>query len=477
MKLADSAMAEEVSFIRIAGRQALIYLLLTIAGLTGGVVVCELYARLALRREARWLDRWSFRATQPPPYAGAAYFSGPFIQEAARSVAGLSSPPGKNQLILADFSGHWMHVRNTRRVTTHQPLVFQNRIYLFGGSAVFGQEVPDDLTIASYLQRIVNEAMPGRFRIENIGVPAVIAVQQGETLKSLPLEPGDKVIFYDGTNDVTYGVYYMVPMGWRPGQGFPMVRQASPLEKLLVERLLGWQPRLASLQLLQGRIDSRSPAHLADAAAMEALGELLARQRTTALLDANSTARRSGADFFAFVQPNIFSLPSQTHYRQYVIQNPLLTPPGLELAFRHASPVVSRVRSWLRTAGVRAADLSGVLTAISNSQEVYFDYVHVNHVANEAIAREVFRQVFRTRWDAAPSGGETVLRARLGRYEGEVLPVSGSGHQFFRAGQRIYAVPERYGHLWWDGVDVAALPGVITGRTVEEVVIASGGTR
>ena len=460
--------------IRVPGKRILLYFLLTIPGIAGGLIAFEIYARLALRNEPVWLDRYAFRATQPAPYKGASYFSKAFVQESARSIPSLTNPPGKNELVLDDFRGQWFNVRDHHRVTAYQPSTFQNRIYLFGGSTLFGQEVPDEFTVASYLQKKINETLPDRFRVENWGVPSVMAEQQVVTLQSLRLEPGDKVIFFDGDNDMTYGIYYLMPTGWRPGRDRGLVRWMTWYDKLLLEYLQDWEPRLASLRLLRGRIDIRPPAHLMNGTAIKALLELLARQRTSALLEASTLVQRSGAEFFSFFQPNIFVLPDQTEYRRYVIRNPLLTPPALDLAFRAGGPVMAGIVSRLRTAGVKSADLSQVLTPISQSEEVYFDYCHANHRANEVIANELFRQVFSTSWPLAPREGEAALRVKLGRFDANRLPKPAGDsalarHEFFRSGSKTYAVPDEYGHVWWDGVDVAALPGVISGNSAEEV--------
>src|SRR5258708_6822770 len=129
-------------------------------GTFAALVAFEAYARYALSHQPLWLDRFQFRATRPAPYVDARYFSQAFLQESVRSVR-LTRRPGRNELILGDVQGKWFNVSDGKRVTTDQPSTFANRIYLFGGSTVFDQEVPDELTVASYLQRRVNETMPG----------------------------------------------------------------------------------------------------------------------------------------------------------------------------------------------------------------------------------------------------------------------------------------------------------------------------
>jgi hypothetical protein len=457
---------------RAFGPRILVHLALVAAAIAAGLAPFEIYARIAQRWDPAWLDRWSFRATQPPPYRGASYFSPAFIYEASHSVGGLLPVAGTHQLTMPDFSGQWSNVRDGRRVTTNQPSTFRHRLYVFGGSCLFGQEVPDEFTIASDLQRLVNKAMPGEFRVENMGVLAVTTSQELEALKSVRIGQGDQVAFYDGANDVTYSVYYLAPMGLIASRESPTNGQQPRLERLAIEGLTPWKRHSAFVRRLLGRIDLRPPRHLADAATVKILLELTSRQRAAALSEASSIVRGAGGEFFSFLQPDIFDLPVQTSYRESVIRNPLLSPPGLELAFRPAAPVMAAVTASLRAAGVKAANLSGVLTPISASEEVYLDYVHVNHRANLVIAEEIFRQMFRTAWPAMTPGTERTLRAVPDRVDADRLPPPRGrawDYDFFRQAQSIYAVPKKYGEVWWAGVDVAALPGVVTGATIEEV--------
>ena len=63
------------------------------------------------------LTQWEFRATQPPPYQGADYFSPEFLAEAEKSVSGTLSTIAE----LRDFKGRYFNVVNGFRVTTDAP--------------------------------------------------------------------------------------------------------------------------------------------------------------------------------------------------------------------------------------------------------------------------------------------------------------------------------------------------------------------
>ena len=107
---------------------------------------------------------------------------------------------------LDDYQSDYFNVKNGFRVTTDVPQGMSRRVLLFGGSTLFGQEVPDKHTIASYLQRMLNDS--GRaWKVFNFGLPGMNANQQVSILKTIPLRSTDIIIFYHGVNDIYYVVF------------------------------------------------------------------------------------------------------------------------------------------------------------------------------------------------------------------------------------------------------------------------------
>ena len=156
------------------------------------------------------LTQWEFRATQPPPYQGTDYFSPEFLAEAEKSVSGTLSTIAE----LRDFKGRYFNVVNGFRVTTDAPADPVRRVLMFGGSTLFGQEVPDRYTIPSYLQRMLNQT-GARWQVLNFGLPGMNTVQQTLILERVRLRKGDIVVFYHGVNDI----YYLVFGGYTDGVG------------------------------------------------------------------------------------------------------------------------------------------------------------------------------------------------------------------------------------------------------------------
>ncbi len=93
-----------------------------------------------------------------------------------------------------------LSIRDNQRVTTDQPAIFENHIYLMGASLVFCPGSPDTHTIASFLQRGCNAVFPNRYRVVNLGTKGTKIPNCWLQLRSLPLQPGDHALLIDTLN-------------------------------------------------------------------------------------------------------------------------------------------------------------------------------------------------------------------------------------------------------------------------------------
>jgi hypothetical protein len=90
------------------------------------------------------------------------------------------------------------------RKTSFRPLDSANKIYLFGGSTMLCEKVPDDYTIASQLQKIVNSRStpPGkRYDVINFGVRSASLKATYELFKQIDILKGDVCLFYFGVGE------------------------------------------------------------------------------------------------------------------------------------------------------------------------------------------------------------------------------------------------------------------------------------
>jgi len=93
------------------------------------------------------------------------------------------------------------------RTTSFVPLNPANKIYLFGGSTMLCAEVPDDHTIASQLQKIVNSnstSSAKSYEVINCGVGGASLKANYEQFKQTEITKGDVCLFYFGVNEYDF---------------------------------------------------------------------------------------------------------------------------------------------------------------------------------------------------------------------------------------------------------------------------------
>src|SRR5579859_5472913 len=187
---------------------------LVLGGLVLGMGLLEGGTRIFLASHPGYYSSFDFRSSQPIPYQAAPYFSQDFVNESFEQPGGWYTPDKTILLLPKDFSGKYFNVANGIRKTAFQPQNYQHTIYVVGGSAIYDSEVPDEYTLPSQLQQLFNTQDGNKYRIENLGSITVNLVQQVARLKTVHLDQGDIVIFYDGVNDVVESLYYHDPDGW-----------------------------------------------------------------------------------------------------------------------------------------------------------------------------------------------------------------------------------------------------------------------
>ncbi len=101
---------------------------------------------------------------------------------------------------LCDCSGRYLNVANGHRSTVNQPAAAKRTIYTVGGCGILGIGVRDAGTLASKLQKILNEQAPEQgFIVENYGFfldGTNVDEELTAELNSLPLKAGDIVVGY-----------------------------------------------------------------------------------------------------------------------------------------------------------------------------------------------------------------------------------------------------------------------------------------
>jgi hypothetical protein len=347
-----------------------------------GEVAARFYEKHIQPLEERSL--WAFRAGRPLPYQSAPYYSQKFVAESKLQPGGWTTPPGTRLVLPNNFSGQWFHVRHNRRVTTYQPAEALHTVWMLGGSTLYSSEVPDEWTIASQLQKILEEAYPGRYRVVNLGASTVQSSQQLERLKSTPVTSGDIVIFYDGVNDAIQGVFSNNPFGWMVEENR---RKTLGWRGLPLRIFVALRDRSALFRLLVNPFAKAPPPHIVDVTQRNILVERTTKQFLGNLLAAHEWTSRRGATFMHFLQSHLFSQPVLSSYESKISRNPNLVPPGTQTALETA---YESFQSAFENVLFLHFDLTGIL---DGEPEHYLDNCHVTHEANVLIARSMMERL------------------------------------------------------------------------------------
>lgn len=108
---------------------------------------------------------------------------------------------------MTNISYSLINYGNGLRRTSYVPLnkKIAQRIYIFGGSTIDCQEVPDDYTIASRLQAKINEKGAQKiYEVINCGVIGATLASNLTHFKEVPKSKSDICIFYFGVNETNF---------------------------------------------------------------------------------------------------------------------------------------------------------------------------------------------------------------------------------------------------------------------------------
>ena len=357
-------------------------------------VLVELGARIYDRFDPPELSMVEFRARQPLPYQNASYFSQEFLEESFNINHGFQFPEGKRIIIPNDFNGKYFNVINGRRATKYQPKDYINTVHVFGGSTVYGYEVPDEYTVASQLQLLFNKYYGSQYIVQNYGIISATTTQQLERLRTVSLRHQDIVIFYHGVNDIIQALFRGNPQETFVETNRRIMQQMSFLQKNLVH--LSSYSKFVERWANPINNKKKIPLHLQDERRFSFLLDLTEGQYKVNILEAYQYTKAANAHFFHFLQPNIYTLSKLSEYERKVISNPnLFAPRGMEISFQKGYPRLIKVNNRLfEEQQLDCYDLTHVLDNRENQgEEYYLDTCHVSHKANQIIAQHIFLKI------------------------------------------------------------------------------------
>lgn len=255
------------------------------------------------------------------------------------------------------------------RTTTNVDITFcRNKLFIFGGSTVFCDEMPDRFTNASFLQRLLNNGMRP-LDVINCGWCGASVSDRVRMLGDL-VKPdnGDKVVFYFGDNEAGWthwtqkGVYLsenLIPL---------LVRSMKVLKTHFGFELAGWvYQELAPKWMIKY-------SDIAVGATIDALN------------DAHKYCKSRGAEMLVILQPNLYTL--RTKY-----------PSESQAEHRFSSLLKIQILNAYKKyeEWVKETPYAVSATHIFDNAPapVFLDWAHVNARGNEIIAKFIFEELQR----------------------------------------------------------------------------------
>jgi hypothetical protein len=323
-----------------------------------------------------------YRSARPPAYQNSPFFSQAFVDEAFAHQAWVVLPE-RRLIYPGDYHGRWFNVENGIRRTVNSPAT-DHHILLVGSSTVYGAEVPDDYTIASYLQKRINEQGGGKFAVQNLGASGVTVTQQLERLKTLPFGERDVVVFYDGAADAVQGVMYAKIDGWIVEENRKHVNDFVVKHRAQLERLARYC-RFCDWLFVQ--TTDYLPEHMKHPERIKALAVETRETMFSRLLQTDEYVRSRGARFIHVLQPDLFSRPLRDFERP-LVENHFLTMKGMGTALLEAHRELAPLTQMLVDRKVRAYDATRIFDQVD--EPLYFDFAHTNELGNRMIADFLF---------------------------------------------------------------------------------------
>jgi hypothetical protein len=327
-----------------------------------------------LIKEKVFKTHYDFRLSRPEPYKVAPYFSADFIAE-MEEHAGQFSPEGSNLVLPIDFSGKYYNVENNIRQTSFQPKTHDNIIYIFGGSTVYNSEVPDEHTLASYIQKRVN-AENKRYKVINMGVTTVFSDQQFERLRGyVHIKPKDIIVFYDGINDALQRVYYQNKKGWLAGK--PLMK--LPAHVQLIQRAAVYSNIFSYFEHSMTKVIHN----------FEDLAPDAAKEYAKTIENSAAFAKSYDGLFFHFLQPHLFTKLKLSDYENNLID---MGSPFVYPRMGEALNVTYPFFKANLSSKMFSYDLTKIFDGVSTSP--YVDIGHTTEIGNKILAEKIYEVIF-----------------------------------------------------------------------------------
>jgi lysophospholipase L1-like esterase len=276
----------------------------------------------------------------------------------------------------------------------------KTKIFMFGGSAMWGYVARDDFTIPSVVSRVLSETTDACVQVTNFGETGYVITQEVIALMRL-LEKGERpdiVIFYDGVNDVFSA--FQNGVAGLPQNEINRIREFNILSAktmtlietfvpILIKRTQIYRTLSAiaagGKESVEGGWAMGKTGSKIESATAERLAGKVAGNYAANLQVVEALAEKYGFVALFYWQPTVFGKDKLTPYEVGIVNRmAALRGPFLHVSNAVAeSPDVSRRPSF--------HDLSQIFAG--TDRPVFIDFCHVSEKGNEIVGRRIAADV------------------------------------------------------------------------------------
>jgi hypothetical protein len=305
-----------------------------------------------------------------------------------------SNDPNQELLVLPyyhwkrnEYNGKAINVdKQSLRKTIKNPLPDAKKVFMFGGSALWGTGSPDKYTIASQLQALLGE----HYDVYNFGESAFVAAQEFNLLLE-QLSKGfipDIVIFYDGPIDIYTGLY-------SPGR--PRHPQFSAED---------YTSKSKTSYLLLKLLEKTNYIAITERVKKWRKQDPISQWETSVLPNIEANAQMT-LDQYAHFMKQVKAIGKAYGFEVYHVWQPILLTenkpltPAEKKVIDETSPALIKsyqVAQQLVKAKLGQNDNFYYIADVFNNfpEPLYFDFCHTGPKGNEIVAQKIYDEIFKS---------------------------------------------------------------------------------
>jgi hypothetical protein len=360
------------------------------------LIIEGVFRLYALVHDADALRRYHELLVQRRAFASKPWLSREYVASLMSREASFFTPPRTQLVLPKDYQDRFFTIHDgIRRTVGFDPAgVVQSgrprRLFVLGGSTTYCEEVPDEFTWASQLQkRLAAIRETSDIEVVNCGIPAAVSVEEVQRLEyeiSRNNTP-DFCIFLNGINDANQGVVngnpgHSVHETARTYGNQGLFRALRVIAKFSVAARTIYQSILSS----QRRNEPPSPRSAAD---VEKLAQTVADVYERAMLHAQQICTQYHIRMIVFLQPHVFTIarPWTADEREAAGR---VRKDYVE-ALRVCYPLLREKLKLLRQRGIAAHDISDAFDG--NLEPIFVDSLfHVESTGNRLVAEAILNR-------------------------------------------------------------------------------------